>query len=144
MLSSCFLDANTLYSVRWFFLSQNDLYFVCILACRTSFIRGCVVSLSHEQRTTSKQSEGLLGTIEDLSGRESPVHFASISLNNSISYSAIALISDDMNEFGNPVDGSISREDTTCKVFNFSSTSYGSIYQMQLTTYITVKQCPTI
>ena len=78
-----------------------------------------MVSLSHEQGTTSKQSEELLGTIEDLSGRESPVQFASISSNNSISFSAIAIISDDMNEFGNPVDGSVSRGDTTCK---FSST----------------------
>ena len=77
------------------------------------------MSLSHEQETTSKQSEELIGAIEDLSGRESIVQFASISSNNSISYSAIALISDDMNEFGNPVDGSVLRGDTTCK---FSST----------------------
>ena len=112
-----YVGANPLYSVGWIFIESNNLLtFVCELACRTSIISGCEISLLQGTETTSMQSEQPFGTLERQSSRHSIVIFPGISLNNSISYHAIALTdSGGVTEFGEQVVGSVSREDLNCK-----------------------------
>ena len=105
-----YIGANPLYNVNWVF-GDTFLAFICKLACRTSIISGCKVSLLQGTETTSVQSEQPVGTLEKLSGRDSSVVFINdISLNNSFSYRAIALTDDGATEFGEELVGNVSIE----------------------------------
>ena len=111
-----YVGANPLYSVQSVILSQRHVAIVCTLACRTSIIRGCNVTLSQGQRTVSQQSENIMGTSNEISGNNVSIIFAElepdISLNNPISYSAraIAQTSNSISEFGEQVDGVVSMD----------------------------------
>ena len=110
-----YVGANPLYSVDWF-LSYTILAFICKLACRTSIISGCEVSLVQGTEIMSMQSEQPVGSLEKQSSRNSLVIFNNISLNNSFSYRAIALLTDGgVREFGEELVGSVSTEDLNCK-----------------------------
>ena len=108
-----YVGANPLYSVQLFLLTQNYLVFVCTLACRTSIIRTCKVTLTQEQRTVSKESDNIMGTSNESLGHNINVVFAELDLELNISYnspiiysaSAIAQTSDDIFEFGQQIDG---------------------------------------
>ena len=63
----------------------------------------------------SMQSEQLVGSLENLSGRDSTVLFQSISINESVSYRATALTDDSITEFGEELVGSVSRENLNRK-----------------------------
>ena len=104
-----FLGANPLYSVESVFIG-DVLTFNCKLACRTSIIKGCEVSLLKETEITSK-SKQIVGALERISGRDSTVLFLEISLNKSVSYRATALTD---TEFGVEFVG---RVDVQCKFF---------------------------
>ena len=110
-----FLGANPLYSVEWYFVG-TVLIFNCKLACRTSIIKGCEVSLLKETETISMQSEPLDRASERISGREYTVVFLGISLNKSVNYRAIALTNSNITEFGEEFAGSVSRN---CKFFTY-------------------------
>ena len=116
----CYVGANPLYSVQWFLLNQSSLVFVCTLACRTSIIRGCKVTLSQEQRTVSNEADELMETSNELSGNTVNIIFteleSNISFNNPFMYSASAIASDGIVEFGQQLDGiAIISGDLNCK-----------------------------
>ena len=113
------LGANPLYSVEWLIINQTILTFICKLACRTSIISGCKVSLLQGTRTMSMQSEQPIGTLEKQSGRDSIVTFTGISSNNSFSYRAIALTDGGITEFGEELVGNVSR-DLNCKFLDLT------------------------
>ena len=102
--------------MRSFFI-DNVLTVVCKLACRTSIIRGCEVSLLQGTETTSMQSDRVDGTSEEILGHEATVLFPDISINQSVSYRATALTDGSVTEFGAELVGSVV---INCKLSNAS------------------------
>ena len=76
------------------------------------------MSLSQEHETISKQSDNIMGTLNETSGHDINVIFSEVNMSDisPISYSAraIAQNSSNMFEFGQQIDGIISR-DSNCE-----------------------------
>ena len=112
-----FLGANPVYDVKGFFLTPTYLAIICTLACRTSIIRGCNVTLSQEHGAITRQSENIMGTSDAISGHDITTIFydlntSNILLNNPIGYSVRAIAQNNSNvfEFGEKIDDVISRD----------------------------------
>ena len=108
-----FLGANPLYNAQPFFLTQSHLAVVCTLACRTSIISSCEVSLSQGNGTISMQSANITGISNEISGNDINIIFSEVNMSDLslIAYSAraIAQNSSNMFVFGQQIDGIFSR-----------------------------------
>jgi len=102
--------ANPLYDVMWSYSGSNILTFTCVMACRTSTIRGCAVFLYRNisYSTLASQSVQLSGNLEEVKSRSSTIQFGNISLDNPITYIAVTLPTDFRPVLGEHLEGTIS------------------------------------
>ena len=109
IISTC-VGANPLYGVMWSHSESNILTFTCVMACRTSTIRGCAVFLFHNvsHSTHASQSDQLSGNLEEVESRNSTIQFVNVSLSNPITYIAVTIPTDVSPVLGEHLEGTIS------------------------------------
>jgi len=98
----------------WSYSESNILTFTCVMACRTSTIRGCAVFLyrnvSHS--TLASQSVQLSGNLEEVESRNSTIQFANVSLDSPITYIAVTLPTDVQPILGEHLEGTVSLDNS--------------------------------
>ncbi|XP_065908636.1 uncharacterized protein [Dysidea avara] len=119
------MRANPLYGVMWSHSESNILTFTCVMACRTSTIRGCAVFLFHNvsHSTHASQSDQLSGNLEEVESRNSTIQFVNVSLSNPITYIAVTIPTDVSPVLGEHLEGTISLDNFISSTSSISSSS---------------------